>query len=156
MISESDIVVAMENLILLKIVIRNTENGDEISENEALALNLNFSHESERIVCNVSMKKGGKRFFLQKPGNAEMEKEKDNEAGGVQQERSSLIDVEIVKVMKSKKMMKLNDLLGDVVKLLVPLFRPKLVQIKSRIESLIERGYMKRDDKDLGVLIYLP
>ena len=29
-------------------------------------------------------------------------------------------------------------------------------QIKSRIESLIERGYMKRDEKDLGVFIYLP
>jgi hypothetical protein len=154
LISESDMVAALENLILLKIVIRGNENCDKFSENESLALNFDFSHQSKRIVCNVSMKKGGKGF-LEKPGNAEMEKEKDNEAGGVQQERNSLIDAAIVRVMKSRKTMKLNDLLSDVVKLL-PLFRPQPAQIKSRIESLIERGYMKRDDKDLGVFIYLP
>jgi len=143
---------ALENLILYKIVIRGNENCDKFSENETLALNLDFSHESARIACNVSMKKGGKGV-LEDPCNTEMEKEKNNDGGGVQQE--SLIDAAIVSVMKSRKMMKLNDLLSDVVKLL-PWFRPQPKQMKNRIESLIERGYMKRNDKDLGVFIYLP
>ena len=149
-VSEVDAVQALENLIFLKIVTRTNENLEKFTDREILSLNLDFNHQSKRIVCNVMMKKGGKG------GMEKMENEKEKEdTAGVQQERSSLIDAAIVRVMKSRKTMKLNDLLSDVVKLLT-LFRPQPAQIKGRIESLIERGYMKRDEKDLGIFIYLP
>jgi hypothetical protein len=35
-------------------------------------------------------------------------------------------------------------------------FQAQPPMIKQRIESLIERGYMKRDDKNKTVYIYVP
>ena len=149
LICENDLVQALESLIILKIVIRNNENSERYAPNEIIQFNLDFSHQSKRILCNAPLKRG--------KNNASEAPEKDVAAAdsSIQQERSSLIDAAIVRVMKSRKTMRLNDLLTDVVKNL-HLFRPQPAQIKARIESLIERGYMKRDEKDLGVFIYLP
>lgn len=150
LLSDLDLNHALENLVILKIVQRTPamKNSDDVVE-----LNLDFSHQSKRIVCNVAMKKGKPNAVAQEDNK---DKEKDNtDAVAMQQERSSLIDAALVRVMKSRKTMKLNDLLSDTVKIL-HLFRPQPAQIKARIESLIERGYMKRDDKDLSVFIYLP
>lgn len=153
LISEIDLIQSLEALIQLKIVFRSKDMNEKFNPTDILQLNLDFSHPSKRILCNIPLKKGKGVGTT-----TEAEKEKDNGAsdiGAVQQERSSLIDAAIVRVMKSRKTMKLNDLLTDVVKIL-HLFRPLPVQIKARIESLIERGYMKRDEKDMGVFIYLP
>ena len=146
-ISENDLIQALENLVQLKIVFRSNEGTERYTPVEIIRLNSEFSHQSKRILCNVAAKK--------KINASSAENEKEPEIASVQQERSSLIDAAIVRVMKSRKTMRLNDLLTDVVKIL-HLFRPQPAQIKARIESLIERGYMKRDEKDLGVFIYLP
>lgn len=62
-------------------------------------------------------------------------------------ERECIVDACIVRIMKGRKVMKHNDLLPDVLKL-VHIFKPDVNLIKKRIESLIERDYLKRDDKD--------
>ncbi len=49
--------------------------------------------------------------------------------------------------MKMAKFYKYNDLVADTLKH-IRLFRPEISMIKLRIESLIERDYIKRDEKD--------
>ena len=75
--------------------------------------------------------------------------------GLLEQERALHIDLAIVRVMKTRKNTNIKELMSEVVSLLT-LFRPELSQIKKRIESLVERGYMKRSDEDISIFIYLP
>lgn len=155
LLSDQDLIQALENLLILKIVLRKNDLTEKFAPNEVIELNLKFSHQSKRIVCNLMMRKGKPNSSIgQVGGEGEKEKESSDSAA-IQQERGSLIDAAVVRVMKSRKTMRLNDLLSDTVKIL-HLFRPQPGQIKGRIESLIERGYMKRDDKDMTLFIYLP
>ena len=39
---------------------------------------------------------------------------------------------------------------------LIQLFKPEVSEIKGRLEALIEQGYVKRDEKEKGLLIYIP
>lgn len=133
---------ALDNLINLKIILK----FDEDKDNYSLSLNKEFNHQSKRLLCNSAPKKG--KIMEEKKENA-------NEANALKQERDYLIDAAIVRVMKSRKKLKLNEIINDVVQLLL-LFRPQPGQIKTRIESLIERGYMKRDEEEMSVFVYLP
>lgn len=57
--------------------------------------------------------------------------------------------------MKARKTEKHNQLLEDVLRQ-INIFMPQPQMIKQRIESLIEREYLKRDDADRSKYIYLP
>ena len=70
-------------------------------------------------------------------------------------ERQNIIDAVVVRVMKARKTEKYNQLLEDVIKQ-ISMFLPQQAMIKQRIESLIEREYLKRDDVDKARFIYLP
>eukprot|EP00743_Colponemidia_sp_Colp-15_P002736 GILK01002963.1.p1 GENE.GILK01002963.1~~GILK01002963.1.p1 ORF type:complete len:756 (-),score=135.64 GILK01002963.1:180-2396(-) len=70
-------------------------------------------------------------------------------------ERCHVLDAAIVRIMKSRKTLKHNELVEEVFRQMT-MFRPQPIMIKSRIESLIEREYLKRDDRERNVYIYLP
>jgi hypothetical protein len=70
-------------------------------------------------------------------------------------ERQNIVDAVIVRIMKARKTLKHNDLVENVIKQ-VSMFLPQPKMIKERIESLIERDYLKRDDADRNLYIYLP
>jgi len=57
--------------------------------------------------------------------------------------------------MKARKTEKHTQLLEDVMRQ-ITIFMPQPQMIKQRIESLIEREYLKRDEADRGKYIYLP
>jgi len=82
----------------------------------------------------------------------EKEKTDDNE---IRIERQNIIDAVIVRIMKARKTEKHNQLLEDVMRQ-ITIFMPQPQMIKQRIESLIEREYLKRDEADRGKYIYLP
>lgn len=70
-------------------------------------------------------------------------------------ERRNIIDAVVVRIMKARKTEKHNQLLEDVMRQ-ITIFMPQPQMIKQRIESLIEREYLKRDDADRSKYIYLP
>ena len=76
-------------------------------------------------------------------------------ANQLSEERKNIMDAVIVRIMKARKTEKQNQLIEDVMKQ-VNMFLPQPQWIKMRIESLIERDYMKRDDADRTKFIYLP
>lgn len=71
----------------------------------------------------------------------------------ITQDRSHAVDAALVRIMKSRKQMKLNDLRLDVVTLMQT-FKPDDALIRKRMESLIEREYMERDKNDANLIIY--
>lgn len=74
---------------------------------------------------------------------------------GIRQERQQICDGNIVKVMKTHKSVIHVDLVQKVIAQ-ISTFQAQPAMIKQRIESLIERGYMKRDEKQKGLYIYVP
>ena len=71
----------------------------------------------------------------------------------ITQDRSHAIDAQLVRLMKSRKKMTQNELIGELCGLALN-FSPDLALVKKRIESLIERDYMARDKGDEQMLIY--
>lgn len=72
----------------------------------------------------------------------------------VEEDRSIAIEAAIVRVMKSRKSLNHNELVQEVLGML-SLFKPKVKDIKQRIEMLIEREYLERDKKCSTVYHYL-
>ncbi|KAI6218855.1 CULLIN-2 domain-containing protein [Aphelenchoides fujianensis] len=65
----------------------------------------------------------------------------------VEDDRKHEIEAAIVRVMKARKALIHNDLITEVTQQLNSRFNPDPILIKKRIESLIEREYLKRDQE---------
>jgi hypothetical protein len=70
------------------------------------------------------------------------------------EERSMLIDMALVRIMKSRKVMTFPNLLIEVQRQ-ITFFKADTPSIKKRIESLIEREYIERDETDNTTFKYL-
>ena len=66
-----------------------------------------------------------------------------------------MIEANIVKVMKARRKIDHNSLIAEVTKILSWKFNPEPNMIKSRIEGLIEREYMERDNDDRRIYKYI-
>jgi hypothetical protein len=75
------------------------------------------------------------------------EQVKETEAK-IEMDRKPIIEAAIVRIMKSRKTMHHNQLIEEVVKQLTSRFMPAPVEIKKRIESLIEREFLERDAQE--------
>lgn len=72
----------------------------------------------------------------------------------VEEDRSMAIEAAIVRIMKSRKRLNHNLLVSEVVNQLRH-FKPLPKTIKKKIEHLIERDYLERDDTEQNVYKYL-
>lgn len=61
----------------------------------------------------------------------------------------------MIKVMKARRKIDYTNLMTETTRLLAPRFTPETQQMKLRLESLIERGYIARTDEDKRVFKYV-
>lgn len=61
--------------------------------------------------------------------------------------RSTVIQAQLVKIMKGRRKEKHNELINEVIKQ-INSFKPEPAMIKQQIEWLIESDYLMRDEKD--------
>ena len=71
----------------------------------------------------------------------------------VKEHRGILLDSFIVRVMKTRKELDHESLMGEVIGL--SKFKFDRAQFKQRIEGLIEKEYIRRDDDDLKIYHYI-
>lgn len=83
------------------------------------------------------------------------EKERNDVGESTQEERKHAIEAAIVRIMKARKEMKHQDLVLEVSKQLMHHFNPDPKQIKQRIEDLIARDYLERDEQSSDTYRYL-
>jgi cullin 1 len=72
----------------------------------------------------------------------------------VEDDRTVAIEAAIVRIMKTRKQMKHQDLIGEVLKQL-QFFRPQPKSVKRCIERLIDREYLERDENQSNLYRYL-
>ena len=75
--------------------------------------------------------------------------------GKVEDDRRYAIEAAIIKVMKAHRKMDYNNLMQETVRMLAIRFSPEPQQIKVRVESLIERGYIERSEEDKRIFKYV-
>lgn len=73
----------------------------------------------------------------------------------VDEDRRHLIEAVLVKIMKTRRKLDINSLVVESTKILSSKFNPDPQSIKKRIEMLIEREYIARDQDDRRILKYL-
>jgi cullin-4 len=70
-------------------------------------------------------------------------------------DRQYLIDAAVVRIMKARKTLAHRDLIGEVMNQIKHVSRPTSTEIKKRLEGLMEREYLARDEADSSVYNYL-
>ncbi|KAJ3108299.1 hypothetical protein HDU96_007554 [Phlyctochytrium bullatum] len=122
-----------------KVLLKNSK-GKDVGDNDGFKVNTAFTSPLNKIKI-LTIVGGG-------AGAMESEQERTDTMGKVDEDRRHEIEASIVRIMKSRKRMDHNQLVNEVVGQLSARFNPSPVMIKKRIEALIEREYLKRDDAD--------
>mmetsp|Transcript_9410 Transcript_9410/g.13919 ORF Transcript_9410/g.13919 Transcript_9410/m.13919 type:complete len:757 (+) Transcript_9410:92-2362(+) len=119
-----------------------TPNNHKLNLEDSFKLNEDFKSKMFR----VKMKTGQSRFTNE---------DRTEIAESTRMERQSAIEAAIVRIMKSHKKMQHRNLTNEVVKQLMTHFKPDPKVIKRRIEDLISRDYLERDENDASLYHYI-
>lgn len=102
---------------------------------------------------NVSFYSKLKRFLIQMSTlDGDFKKKIDVE---IQQQRAFSIDAMIVRILKARKRLAHQELVGEVIHQ-IQNFAPESKLIRQRVEGLIEREYLMRDETNPKYYTYLP
>lgn len=117
--------------------------GKEVNDGDVFSFNDKFQSKFTRIkIGTVTAQK-------------ESEPEKQETRQKVEEDRKPQIEAAIVRIMKARQVLDHNSIITEVTRQLAPRFNPNPTVIKKRIESLIEREFLERDQNDRKLYRYL-
>lgn len=123
-----------------KILNKKPKEGYRIDH--VMSVNRDFSHAQRRLrIPNVA--------------NKTTKKERGAATQAVQEDRRHAIEASVVRVMKARKSLQHATLVSEVSSHLMQYFKPDPREIKRRIEDLIVREYLARDESQKGLYHYL-
>lgn len=92
---------------------------------------------------------------LPNPSARTSTKDRQTAVKAVSEDRKYAIEANIVRIMKARGSLTHQQLVAEVSKQLMSFFNPNPAQIKQRIEHLISREYMERDEEQRNLYHYL-
>lgn len=107
------------------------------------------------FTLNTDFRTPRKRLNIPMPTAKISEEEKEAAHETVVEDRRHAIEAAIVRVMKQHKVLDHQMLIMEVSKLCNPVFKPEPRAIKNRIEELIDREYLQRDEESTSSYKYL-
>jgi len=122
----------------------DARDKERVAPGETLTFNGAFNSQTRRIVCKPA------KIQAAKKAEETTELERD-----ILKEREFIIDSVIIRVMKSRRVLDYNNIQTES-KRLITMFNPDPIMIKKRIESLVEREYLKRDESEINKFVYIP
>ncbi|KAL3068341.1 hypothetical protein niasHT_030632 [Heterodera trifolii] len=117
-------------------ILTTEEKGEELTDKTMLHLNTEFTWKRQKF-----------KVMLPLPSKPQ-EKEAEATCNTVQQDRKYYTECAIVRIMKSRKVMKHSALVEEVIKQSQLRFVPDVQFIKKNIESLIDKYYLQRTDQN--------
>ncbi|KAF2204065.1 Cullin-domain-containing protein [Delitschia confertaspora ATCC 74209] len=122
-----------------KILIAEPENGKPES-GTTYKLNLNWKPKRPKVNLNIGIK-------------AEQKQEVEDTHKTIEEDRKLLVQSAIVRIMKSRKKMKHQQLVSETIQQIKNRFMPRIPDIKKCIDILLEKEYLERLEGDeLGYL----
>lgn len=126
-------------------ILAKTGSSSKVSSSDDFSVNNNFKHRLTRFTINSLQVKEAVSLTQKEEDEVTQER--------VITERQYLIDAVIVRIMKTRRTMKHSELLSETFsQLKFPLTN---TDVKKRIENLIVRDYLKRDEEETSVYHYL-
>ena len=116
-------------------------SGKTIGDEDCFALNPEFTHKMRRFKLPTANTAG--------PSSSTVTD------AAIDESRRYTVDACIVRIMKSRRTLPYRDLQSTVIEQLTKYFLPQPKLIKSRVEDLIVRQYLKRDEEDATTFHYL-
>ncbi|KAK8516798.1 hypothetical protein V6N13_080895 [Hibiscus sabdariffa] len=126
-----------------KNVLRKEPMSKDIGEEDALLVNDKFTSKFYKVKIGTVV------------AQKETEPEKLETRQRVEEDRKPQIEAAIVRIMKSRRVLDHNNIIAEVTKQLQSRFLANPTEIKKRIESLIERDFLERDNNDRKLYRYL-
>lgn len=126
-----------------------TPMSKDVNNSDTFRLNEKFKSPTTKVkVLTVSASSA-------KEGPKEKQQEADEVKANIEEGRKHLVDAAIVRILKSRQSISHNDLIAELYKQLHLRFQPLTILMKQRIEDLIEKEYLKRDDQNVAVYHYI-
>ncbi|EGW34573.1 uncharacterized protein SPAPADRAFT_60000 [Spathaspora passalidarum NRRL Y-27907] len=126
----------------------------DVNNTDVFKLNEKFKSPSVKVkVLTVSSSSSASTAKV--PVRTEQQEESEEVENNILEGRKLQVNAAIVRIMKSRHSMKHHELVEELIKQLASRFQPSMILIKQRIEDLIDKEYLTRDDSDRNVYHYV-
>lgn len=147
-------------------ILKKVPMSRDIRPTDKFSLNLEFKSPQTKFKIlavsasssNKDESKSNKFDATSTSSRMETDEERSSTLETIERSREYEIDAAIVRIMKARQSVKYQILVAEVVRLISDVgkrFRPQPSLIKRRIESLIEKEYLRRDDNDRELFWYV-
>ncbi|KAI0344167.1 Cullin-domain-containing protein [Trametopsis cervina] len=125
-----------------KRVLKKQPPGKDVNDGDIFFFNADFTDHAYRVHINSIQVK-------------ETAEETQRTQTLIEGDRKYALDAAIVRVMKGKKQLQYEQLKTATIEAVKQHFKPDIPMIKKRIDNLVENDYLRRDEDDMNLLIYV-
>ncbi|EPQ61295.1 Cullin-domain-containing protein [Gloeophyllum trabeum ATCC 11539] len=125
-----------------KRVLKKRPAGPDVNDGDVFLYNAEFTDSRPRVHINTIQVK-------------ETPEEAKRTQTAIEGDRKHILDAAIVRIMKAKKQMRYEQIKNDTIEAVKKHFVPEVSVIKQRIQQLTEQEYMRRDEDDMNLYIYV-
>jgi len=114
----------------------------KLEKDDIIMLNKDFAHNEFKLVLNIKNKNLNPNF------------KKEEVSHFVLDDRKYLLDAVIMKILKFYKRLEFDKLKFEIINAVHNYFIPEISLIKTRLENLIERDFISRDNDNANIYIF--
>jgi len=125
-----------------KKVLKKRPVGKDVNDDDVFYFNTEFTDPRAKVHINSIQAK-------------ETPEESKRTQTHIEGDRKHYLDAAIVRIMKAKKELSYEQLKNEVVDAVKSHFVPEVSVIKQRIALLVEQEYLRRDEDDMNLYVYV-